>query len=587
MSQLWTYPVSPYAGTAFLPFRTDCFPGISDTNTVRVELCKQHIKLCDHLWVVAPIKRVVDDGSVYNILSQYGQRFKGKVAVICTHADESVDRKLAGFLKDAGCNVQQYFDSTKEWKEKKKELTQCKSKTAAMRKRKKQTKLMMSNTQDSEDNLKDLIAEREALDATRFEYLVKARAVYIASELRAEMQSHLPAGSALPIFCVSNSHYGAHKGAVKVSGPRLSVEATSIPTLRSHVLALPAPLLSATISAFACHTISVLLKSARMWVDTTSVDRRNDVLELVLKPQKLLASRLQNHRDIFKTVVKDGVSKALDDNKDHALEVALKKFEEKSQKHSASIRAFIRKNGNHSSKFCPKDCWNESFTKVICRLVDAQASSWQSDILDNMAVTKGWIIADLQRVIVSVGEQPSASVLPMTEIKELIAAQIVGIETIFGGVVEEYKKDFGNISLDMTQDSEKNFFSRSMRPIYNTCSKDAGTGVTKRSLNTLEAHLKDATKDSPFAVLQRCAVKAILANDEKHINKSLMAKITKILKETHRAFDRMVSKNTVEDPNEAKARLALKAAIPKIQADLDEAKKDFVAVKQKYATVVV
>lgn len=551
-----------------------------------MELSKQHIKLCDYLWVVAPVKRVVDDGSVYNILATYGQRFKGKVAVICTHADESVDRKLATYLADAGCNAQAYFDISQQWKDQKKVVTQCKKTIKAMRNRKKPTKQMILDVQDTEDKLKDIIAVRDGLDASRFECLVKLRAGFVTSQLRDEMQSHLPGGSALTTFCVSNNHYGAHKGAVKVGGPRLSLEETRIPALRAHSLALPAPLLMGSLSAFANHTMTVFLKSAQMWVDTTNVERRAELLALVVVPKTLLAGRLQKHRANFEIAVKDSVTKALDANKRHILEVALKKFEEKKQKHNASVRAFIRKHGNHSSKMCPKDCWNESFTRVIHHLVDAEAESWEQDFLDNMLVTQGWIIADLQRVLVSIGEQPSASVLPMEKIKELIEAQIIGIENIFDDVIPEYKKDFGNIALDMTQDSDKNYFSRSMKPIYDSCKADAGAGVTKRSLDKLETHLTKTNEDSPFNVLQRCAVKALIANDEKHINEYLMGKITKIYEETYAACDRMVGRKAVEDPKEAKARLSLKAALPKIQVQLDAVKKDLLDTKQKYATVV-
>lgn len=520
------------------------------------------------------------------MLAAYAQRFKDKVAVICTHTDDGIDRNLAKFLDGEGCEVQSYFEDSQRWKDKKKEITQQVKNIKAMRKRRKPTKAMILETQDAEDGLKVLNAERDEIDATRFAFLVKARAAFITTQLQEEMQSHLSPGSTLPIFCVSNSHYGAHKGTSKVNGPRLPVEATNVPALRAHALALPAPLMMGALMAYSNHTITVFLKGANMWVDTTNIERRQELLDLVLAPQKLLDAQLQKHRANFKAVLKSGIVKAFDANMSQAVEVALKKFEEKKQKHTSTIRAFIRKNGSHSTKVCPKECWNESFTRVIYQLVEEQGSTWEKDFLDNMAVTKGWIIADLQHVVVSIGEQPSSSVLPMDKIKEMIQAQIVGIENIFEGIVTEYKKDFGNIGLDMTQDSDQNYFSRSMLPAYDSCKTDSGAGVTKRSLTKLEDHLSLATSDSPFAVLQRCAIKALNANDEKHINKRLMNKITKIFKETHKAFDRMVSKNKVEDPKEAKARLMLKAKIYKMQDDLDTVKKDLLAVKQKYADVV-
>lgn len=550
-----------------------------------MELCKQYIKLCDYLWIVAPIKRVVDDGSVYNLLATYGQRFKGKVAVICTHADESVDRKLANHLDESGCMVQPYFDISHQWKDKKKEITQMKKTISTLRNRKKPTKQMILDAQAAEDRLKALHSERDAIDARRFEFLVQCRADFIMAQLREEMQSHLPVGSALTIFCVSNSHYGAHKGAVKVSGPRLSVEVTGIPALRSHALTLSGPGLMAFHSAFVNHTMTVFLKGAQMWIDTTNVERRKELLELVSAPQKVLEGRLQAHKVSFKVYIEGDIVKSLNENAGNILQVALKKFEEKKQKHNASVRAFIRKNGNHSSKFCPKDCWNESFTRAVKQLLDENGTTWEDGFLNNMMTTRGWIIADLQRVLVTIGEQPAAYVLPMSKIKEMIQAQIIGIEGLFEGIETEYQKEFGNIKLDMTQDSDKNFFSKSMKPIYESCKVDSGTGVTKRSLDKLEKHLS-REKDSPFAVLQRSAIKALIANDEKHVNKHLMAKVTKIYKQMYELFDRMVGKNTIEDPKEAKARLALKASIPEIQTELDSVKKDLIAVNQKYATVV-
>jgi hypothetical protein len=36
---------------------------------------------------------------------------------------------------------------------------------------------------------------------------------------------------------------------------------------------------------------------------------------------------------------------------------------------SATIMAFVRKNGKHSTKMCPKECWNEGFLNEFVKAV--------------------------------------------------------------------------------------------------------------------------------------------------------------------------------------------------------------------------
>ena len=69
-------------------------PGVRDANAARARVAEQYLQHCNQIWVVAPIKRAVDDGTAKELL---GEQFKrrllmdgqyGNVSFICTQTDD-------------------------------------------------------------------------------------------------------------------------------------------------------------------------------------------------------------------------------------------------------------------------------------------------------------------------------------------------------------------------------------------------------------------------------------------------------------------------------------------------------------------
>jgi hypothetical protein len=69
-------------------------PGIRDANAARARVAERYLQNCNQIWVVAPIKRAVDDGTAKDLM---GEQFKrrllmdgqyGNVSFICTQTDE-------------------------------------------------------------------------------------------------------------------------------------------------------------------------------------------------------------------------------------------------------------------------------------------------------------------------------------------------------------------------------------------------------------------------------------------------------------------------------------------------------------------
>lgn len=339
--------------------------GISDTNSARVELTHNYIRSCDYIWVVAPISRVVDDTTVSQLLMRYAKVFKGMICVICTRSDDGIrghEEPIIRDLKKQEQTVNPYFALTEDMKKKKIEISELKAKVTSARRRKKATKAQMLELREREDVLKVLKAEFDALQARRFAFIVETRNNLITSELQESKQSMLPNGTTLDVYCVSNNHYAAHRG-VRLDGPRLTPENTGIPKLRADTLALAAPRLLRTLEHYANYTIQAMIKDLQLGLSKTPSSDRPELLKLANQPHENLAAQV-NYR--LATFVKE-IQSLLDNNLQPAMpeaqQAAIKQLEKKKTKHSSTVLAFIRKDGKHSTKMCPKECWNEMFSK--------------------------------------------------------------------------------------------------------------------------------------------------------------------------------------------------------------------------------
>lgn len=345
--------------------------GISDTNQARVELTHDYIKTCDFVWVVAPISRVVDDGTVYQLLSRYGKAFKGMISVICTHSDEGIvgsELKLVNHFKQEDQDTTPFTVLNDKIKKKKFEISQLNTKINAIRKRKKALKAEIQGANVDDDKVKQMRQDCSRWEAERFEFLVSTRNALVVEQLQDSMQSHLPRGQRLEVHCISSYHYAALKGA-SISGPRLTADSTGIPKLRSNTIALMAPRLLATLAHYIQFSTQVMLRDLQLWVNSTCIDRRPELLAMARKPQVNFRIAMTGRRNASKSDVKELVDDFLAKTIPSASEAALQQLQNKRKKHWTTIHAFLRKNGNHATRMCPKESWNENFSKFFAEAV--------------------------------------------------------------------------------------------------------------------------------------------------------------------------------------------------------------------------
>jgi hypothetical protein len=310
------------------------------------------------------------------LISRYAKLFKGDICVVCTHIDDGVigdeGSLIEVFEEELDDNLERHKDLVAPlhgmYKETKRLIQKINK--AAPRSGKKTNKpntRALATQQANHVELADLKRQRREIHSKLFADLVLTRNALVAQQLRKNLESSMPKGQDLVVHCVSSHHYAALKGK-EFYGPRLSPEATGIPGLRAATLALAAPRLQATLEHYMKYTVSFNLESFQAWLKGVTVNCRAGLLDLARQPQvdlKLLVGR--RLEDLAKE--RDGMRETLKAAIPGAKAAASNHINRKRSKKGATIMAFVRRNGKHSTKMCPKECWNEGFLQSFADVV--------------------------------------------------------------------------------------------------------------------------------------------------------------------------------------------------------------------------
>lgn len=294
--------------------------------------------------------------------------------MICTHSDDGIlasETELANYFKQEDQDVKPFFALSDRMKVKKTEIKTLKSKIAMIKEEtQRATEQQMTNVRAKGETLNGLKREFTQLQTERFTFLVQTRNALITQRLQDTMQKHMPHGHTLEVHCISNSHYAAlNRGGIR--GPLLSAEATGVPKLRAKTIALMAPRLLNTLEKYVTFDVKVMLQELQLWLSTASIDRRSELLALASLPRDGLRGmfdlRLASHANNIQIMASSTLRQALPG----ASSAALEQLAKKEKKHWKTIEAFIRNGGNHVTKMCPKESWNEDFMRVLVDVINS------------------------------------------------------------------------------------------------------------------------------------------------------------------------------------------------------------------------
>ena len=352
--------------------------GLDDTVGIRVAATHAQIDACDVIWIVAHIDRAITNTTIDNLLGRYAEAFKGNVAVILTRSDADITDGVIEHLKRERCDLRAYNKALKEEKLVRK-MKKRRGKQVLKRQQKLASRKMRDMTYGQKakmsDELENYSREYERLKGQlpevitkRFSMIVDTRNAYVTQRLRAERQDHMPEGKELPVICISNIHYQALKRGTRMENDMLSAEATGVPALRQHVYTMVAPYLLRVVEDFIDHKCEVFMRGLGFWARSIVIEGGAQFMEIVNAPSRTAKPRVETYVSSILDEAEQMLVKPLSHKQKKFADQAVSVLETKKSWAWGTIRAFCRKNGNHSTSVMPKESWNEQFLEAANKI---------------------------------------------------------------------------------------------------------------------------------------------------------------------------------------------------------------------------
>lgn len=247
--------------------------GLSDINRVRVNASKNYIRSSDHLWVVAPVGRCVSDTTVNHILFEFGERFAGRLAIVCTKIDDRM--RYAQFMQEYPSAAKEMEQIERAYKQAKTNFSEAKARARGVTKH--------STIQERNGEVERCRERYEKALNLRLEFMTQTRNEMVKRQLHRDKSEYLQQGEKGRVYFVSNEHYLWLKGfkdPVNATLEQLSAEMTGVPALRDHALSIPAQDMWLTFMAHIRHTSVAFVKSLTIWAARTRADSGDKLMSI-------------------------------------------------------------------------------------------------------------------------------------------------------------------------------------------------------------------------------------------------------------------------------------------------------------------
>lgn len=147
-------------------------PGVQDANAARAQVAQTYLQKCDQIWIVAPIKRAVDDGTAKELL---GAQFKrqmlmdgqyGNICFICTSTDDCQASEIIMDHEDVAKSVEGRWEQLEQLEQLDKEEESLKEKVCEAGEILEDAKGQVEGDDDRADDESDDSLDTQARDTT-------------------------------------------------------------------------------------------------------------------------------------------------------------------------------------------------------------------------------------------------------------------------------------------------------------------------------------------------------------------------------------------------------------------------------------
>jgi hypothetical protein len=431
------------------------------------------------------------------------------------------------------------------------------------------------------DEAESLTQELREEESKKFECLVDARNTYIGGRLQQDKKKHLPSSVQLPVHFVSSTQYAAHKQVAEPEGPRLEIESTGIPGLRSYALCLATPEIWKAHEEHLMSKVKFLFHGANSWAQDWGPDafKGLGLIEELSSVRNLWEANKSNTIQKMLANFDTGIIQSMRTSHGESVAGAMRFYAivlEKPWWHN-SFLAFFRKQGKHSTSLGAHS-WNERFIKSQTQ--DVVEPAWEALPLPDMYLEIA--IASLTSAIENIPEQlarmPGSVSLPMSILQEILNSQVTSIKAAHLRVKTEYQESLANIKLDATLDQHTGHFTKAMKLCYVKGNLETGPGTCQRIKDCIVDHFQN---HDPVGKATDLLAKALIKNTHHHAH-VLDDFVLTVLDGIEQQF-KMILDRGAETAEEKKARREIKAFLYFAMPDIDRIERDLAKIRQKHS----
>ncbi|KAF2137631.1 uncharacterized protein K452DRAFT_340070 [Aplosporella prunicola CBS 121167] len=516
-------------------------PGLNDANEARVQASVRYLDKLEFTIVVGDIKRAEDDGSVYEFLVRaYRRRKSGSAIMVCTRSDD-IDNNHRGRMRDADAPAKETLKRTNR------DLNK-------VRKDRKSKQDALEKAQDDSDDetamrlsklVRELKLKESELDREYTGASIAVRSKKTANALKRNYKEAVEDKKPLQVFCVSNKLYDLHRqGFHKRDIPILSVEATEIPALRSHILGLPSKKRLDQLKELAQDSLPNFLLRVKLSCCKTSLQTKAALIKLVTAPLEDFGAKIRQICAEYKAKVLTPVIAQLDSDHPEWMNHTRRKLEEWEALRWMSGKAFCRRSGYWKVQATGDFDWNAEMLKPVSEGLESLRPSWtDAGHLMSKSLNKAGedLVDSIEYGLQNNLNEPQKEALLV--FLKLLSSQKDTFSRRVNEVKIKVEREFENRTVvtraTTSQDAHNSYFVVAMKPIYKEAYDFSGKGSHKERFNLLRDKIL-APEKGPYVAIKdgfKKACEKSIDEQAKYLSDAAMAIFTDVSSSLSRSID--------------------------------------------------
>ncbi|KAK0645150.1 hypothetical protein DIS24_g8236 [Lasiodiplodia hormozganensis] len=546
-------------------------PGTSDINKIRVQATRSYMGKVEYTGVVAKIDRAQSDLATNRSLVEAYKRKRGpNIFMVATYSD-SINTNAPGMIDKCINMPGASTGDVKELSTLKEELDTIKLDLQTFEAQQKHAKSARNYDllDELENRCNDLRARKVSKLNKSAEICVRVRNGKVRKAL-VDRHYNMLKHEILPVFCVSNSEYMIHIiGYDEEHLPKMSVEATEIPRLRSHIYGLPAKRKVMALSHHVKYVLPSLANNLAMSCSQSKLKRRDELKRIMNEAQDPISMEItQAFNDLLTADILGKIGKIkIFKTKVGYMNAAKAKLTAYSQWNSGTQKSFCHHKGQWKTKKVGRHDWNAEMLEPLVNDLKDNIRHWE-DISDPLGRTLSEKITSiLQSLITRLQDTAGPSRGVLEPFFSELRIQIDMIDGLCKTEAEEVEKGLGHIRQCMisSEDTEPCYFVQAMSKTYEECAALTGGGVRQKRFEKLTAKITQKGVANPFQKVHDKAKSAAQELIQHHI-KAFNAKVLDRFDKLHAMFMRLFKTDQNDTPEAKALREQLRKRLPEFKA---------------------